>query len=188
MSFIVALGGTIKAQSSTERALNIAITAAQARGAEVETFGADFLANLPHFGTPASFELESGQHFVDAVRRADGILIASPGYHGSVSGLIKNAIDYLELLAKEERAYLDGRAVGLIATAYGHQAAMSTLVSLRTIAHALRGWPTPMGAAIRVTPTTFTEDGACLDEQVKAQLELVAQQTVDGIRRQTGHA
>ena len=112
----------------------------------------------------------------EAVRQADGLIISAPGYHGSISGLVKNALDYLEDLAKDERPYLDGRAVGLIATAYGDQATMSTMQTLRSIVHALRGWPTPMGATIRTYPGLFSPDGECLDDRARMQLDMVGQQ------------
>jgi FMN reductase len=115
---------------------------------------------------------------VAAVREADGLIIASPGYHGSISGLVKNALDYFEDLSTDARPYFHGRPVGLIATAYGHQAAMSTLLTLRSITHALRGWPTPIGAAIRTTPETFDDLGEILDVGARMQLELVGKQVV----------
>ena len=85
---------------------------------------------------------------VDAVRAADGVIIASPGYHGSISGLVKNGLDGLEDLRDDVRPYLDGRAVGLIVAADGAQAAGATLSTLRNIVHALRGWPTPLGVVL----------------------------------------
>ena len=72
------------------------------------------------------------------------IIVASPAYHGGVSGLVKNALDYVEDLRDAKRPYLDGRAVGCIACAGGWQAAVATLTGLRSISHALRGWPTPL--------------------------------------------
>jgi FMN reductase len=53
---------------------------------------------------------------------------------------------------------------------------MSTLLTLRSITHALRGWPTPVGAAIRTSPETFDENGAIQDVGARIQLELVGQQ------------
>jgi FMN reductase len=100
-----------------------------------------------------------------------------------MSGLVKNAIDYLEDLARDERPYLHGRAVGLIATAYGHQAAMTSLLSLRTIVHALRGWPTPFGAAVRTGTGLFGTDGACGDPAIAEQLALVGRQVALGAER-----
>ena len=133
------------------------------------------MGSLPFYGGPGH-SADAGATMIAAVREADGILIASPGYHGSISGLVKNALDYIEDLSTDERPYLHGRPVGLIATSYGHQAAMSTLLTLRSITHALRGWPTPVGAAIRTTSDTFDADGEIRDAGARMQLELVGLQ------------
>lgn len=179
---IVAIGGTMRPTSSTERALAIAAAAARAEGVEVTSFGGDYIAHLPHYRGPHWVQ-DSGRELVEAVRGAHGILLASPGYHGTVSGMVKNAIDYLEELADDRRPYLDGRPVGLIVTAFGHQAANSGMTTLRTIAHALRGWPTPFGAAVKVGADSFDATGGCVDAEVCAQLELVGRQVAQAAGR-----
>ena len=138
---IVALGGTPFPQSSTEKALGVAARAAAAAGADVVTFGGAYLSRLPNYLTVPVSDCEEAVELLKAIRACDGVLIASPGWHGSVAGFVKNALDYLEETAKDSRVYLDGLPVGLITTAYGWQATTSTLVTLRSIAHALRGWP-----------------------------------------------
>lgn len=178
---IVGLGGTAKPSSSTELALKVALDAATDAGAEVRLFDGPFLSALPIYGVPGSESSEAGKALVDAVREADGLILASPGYHGSISGGVKNAIDYLEETARDGRVYLDGLPVGLIATAYGWQATGSTLATMRSIVHALRGWPTPLGAAIRTVGGMFTAEG-CTDDAVAAQLALVGRQVVEFAR------
>jgi FMN reductase len=172
---IVGFGGTAAPDSSTEIALVLALAAAQREGVRTKLFGNETLAALPHYLTPASKTSEHARELLEYVRQADGIIIASPGYHGSISGIVKNAIDYLEETAKDSRVYLDGLPVGLIATAYGWQAATSTLSTLRSIVHALRGWPTPLGAAINCSGGIF-KGGQCSDPRALSQLELVGQQ------------
>jgi FMN reductase len=126
---------------------------------------------------PAAPATEAGEHLVSQVRRADGLIIASPGYHGGPSGLVKNALDYLEELRTDARPYLDGRAVGCIVCAVGWQATTTTLVSLRSIVHALRGWPTPLGLAINSQDSLFGEDGT-IRESVQSQIEILGRQVV----------
>jgi len=179
---IVAIGGTMRPGSSTERALAIAAVAARDEGADVLTFGGDYISHLPHYRGPQWSEA-NGKELIGAVREADGILLASPGYHGTVSGMVKNAIDYLEELASDRRPYLEGRPVGLIVTAFGHQAANSGMTTLRTIAHALRGWPTPFGAALKIGTESFHADGGCLDPSIQGQLELVGRQVAQAAGR-----
>lgn len=178
MTLIVGLGGTTKPGSTTELVLHEALHAARRAGAEVRVFGGEFLAGLPHYGTPEASRSAAAAELVDAIRAADGLVVASPGYHGTISGLLKNAIDYFEETAKDHRVYLDGVPVGLIATAYGWQATGGTLVALRSIVHSLRGWPTPMGAAIRSTGGLFVGQ-TCTDPDVRAQLDLVGRQVVE---------
>jgi FMN reductase len=175
---IVGVGGTTNPQSSTESALRLALASAAAAGAQTMLFGAETLVHLPHYSLPASQDCVQARAMVHAIREADGIILASPGYHGAISGLVKNAIDYLEETARDPRVYLDGVPVGLIATAYGWQATGSTLAGLRSIVHALRGWPTPLGAAIKVEPGLF-DGGQCTRPDVTAQLEMVGRQVVE---------
>lgn len=182
---IVAIGGTVYPGSTTEMALRYATRPSVEAGAEVTVFGAEYIGALPHY-RGLGHAADTGTELVEAVRQADGLIIAAPGYHGTISGLVKNALDYLEDLSKDSRPYLDGRAVGLIATAYGDQATMSTLITMRAIVHALRGWPTPMGATIRTYQGLFSPDGECLEDRARLQLEMVGSQVLRGARAFAG--
>jgi FMN reductase len=176
---IVGIGGTIRAGSTTETALICSLKAAEAAGAQTRLFGGEFLAGLPIFDprpsevTPAQVEL------VEAVRAADGFIVASPGYHGSISGVVKNALDTLEITAKDAAPYFHGKPVGTVVTAYGWQATGSTLAALRAIIHAMRGWPTPFGAALNSTAGLFDEAGACRDPKDAWALSTVAEQVME---------
>lgn len=178
---IVGIGGTTVAGSSTERALGLALSAAAAEGMRTRLFGGEVLARLPLY-TPNLYDRTTEEHdFVAAVRESSGLIIASPGYHGSVSGLVKNAIDLIEETARDPRPYLDDLPVGLIATAYGWAATGSTVAALRSIVHALRGWPTPYAAAINSSTCRFDEAGGCTDAGVQEQLARVGQQVARAV-------
>lgn len=183
LPLIVGIGGTVRAMSSSERALRVALDAAERAGAGTVLFSGAALSILPMYNPESPERVPEALALIDAVRGADGIIIASPGYHGTLSGLVKNALDYLEDLREDPRPYLDGRAVGLIATATGWQAAVTTLTALRSVAHALRGWPTPLGAAINSGQPCFDPDGAVLDLRVGTQLQLVGDQVVEFARQ-----
>jgi FMN reductase len=175
---ILGIGGTVRAGSSTEKALDIALRAAARAGASTAILGGGFLAQLPLFdprpGPPSSAQ----RALTDAVRAADGIILATPGYHGSLSGLVKNALDTLELTRDDKRPYLSDRPVGTIVTADGAQAAGTTLSALRDIIHALRGWPTPLGAALNTGGGLFDDNGECREPKDTWQLSTVAEQVV----------
>lgn len=181
---IVGIGGTTVAGSSTERALQIALAAAAEAGAQTRLFGGEALLQVPLYA-PGQIERSAVENdLVEAVRAASGVIIASPGYHGSVSGLVKNAIDLLEETAHDSaRPYLTDVPVGLIATAYGWQATGSTVAALRSIAHALRGWPTPFAATINSAQCKLDAAGGCSDPAVAEQLRLVGRQVATAALR-----
>ncbi|MGK6324589.1 NADPH-dependent FMN reductase [Sphingomonas sp. DT-51] len=173
---VVGIGGTIGGVSSTERALRVALDAACAEGFRTRLFGGEDMARLPLYDPRATSRTAEERAFVDSVRDASAVIIASPGYHGSISGVVKNALDLLEETARDERPYLADLPVGLIATAYGWQATGSTIAALRSIVHALRGWPTPFAAAINTQLTKFDDAGGVSDPAVRDQLQLIGRQ------------
>ncbi len=173
---VVGIGGTIGAIASTERALRIALDAAEREGFRTRLFGGEDMARLPLYDPRSIARTPHEQDFVEAVRGASALIIASPGYHGSISGVVKNALDLLEETAKDDRPYLADMPVGLIATAYGWQATGSTIAALRSIVHALRGWPTPFAAAINTQITKFDDQGGVTDPAVLEQLCLIGKQ------------
>jgi len=171
----------VDAGSQSDRVLRAALSAVARLGAEVEVFsGLDL--DLPPYHSRAVLP-DATRDYVDAVRRADAVVVSSPGYHGTVSGLVKNALDYLEELRGDHRPYLDGRPVALIAVARGWQASVATLGTLRQVVHSLRGWPTPLGLAINSSVTTFDESGGTQDASTAAAIDVMAGQLIDFARR-----
>jgi FMN reductase len=175
---VVGIGGTIRPRSSTDSALRTTLEAAEGEGAQTRCFSGAELAALPLFSPADGERTPQARELIDAVRAADGLIVASPGYHASISGMVKNALDYLEDLRDDERPYLAGRGVGCIATGAGWQAAVSTLGALRSIVHALRGWPTPLGAAINTAPGRSDEE----ERRARVQLETIAGEVVEFAR------
>jgi len=174
---VVGIGGTLRDGSSTERLVAAVLAACADQGAQTQLFGGSALKALPHFNPESPERTEGERALVEAVRTADAIVIGSPGYHGGVSGLVKNAIDLLEDLARDARPYFDGRPIGLIVSAAGWQATGVTLAALRGITHAMRGWPTPLGIAVNtVAQKPFGADGALVDADVAAAVAAQARQ------------
>jgi FMN reductase len=180
--FIVGIGGTARPNSTSERAVVEALRSAERLGARTQLFGGDFVCSLPLYLPELSEPLPQIQTFIEAIRRCDGVIVATPGYHGSISGPIKNILDMLEQTRDDERPYLDGRSFACIVTAHGWQACGTALVSLRTISHALRAWPTPLGVALNASAPLFAADGTCIDAKNREQLAKVAGQVVEFAR------
>ena len=184
--FIVGIGGTTRVGSTTELALGAALAHARALGCEVQGFSAGAMPTESYDpGRPE--RSDEAIALVAAVRRADGVIIATPSYHGGISGLVKNAIDFVEDTREDELPYLEGRAVGLIVCADGAQAMGTTLISLRAVVHALRGWPTPYGATLLASSRPFGRDGSPSDPAAIQACETVAREVV-GFARMALHA
>lgn len=184
---ILGIGGTSRPNSTSELAVRCALQAAERMGARTKLIDGALISGLPLYVPGRTERTEDECAFISAVRECDGVIVASAGYHGSITGPVKNALDLLEDLSRDERPYLDGCAFGAIVGAFGWLACGTTLVTLRSIAHALRAWPTPYGAAFLAQGQVFDDDGVALDPRIGDQMALVARQVVDFARwRQAG--
>ncbi|MFC4330613.1 NADPH-dependent FMN reductase [Streptomyces andamanensis] len=179
---IVGLGGSPRPGSSAEQALRCVLEEARRLGADTRLIAGADLA-VPLFDPTARIRPPGVFRLLSEVAEADGVVLASPAYHGSLSGLVKNALDYLEELRDEPRPYLSGRAVGCVAVGQGWQGAMTTLGALRDVVHALRGWPTPLGVAVNTAEGAFDADGALVDPGLRDRLHLMAAEVVGFARR-----
>src|SRR5580692_2349361 len=179
--YIVGIGGTTRPGSSSEKALRYASALAEAMGADVELFDGARI-NLPMYTPESSVRAEGAQQLIAALRRAHGVILSTPCYHGSISGLVKNALDYTEDMCRDAEPYLDGRAVGLIVCGHGWQSTGVVLSAFRSIVHALRGWPTPMGVAINTLVERFDEKGEGIGEPSARQMTIMVGQVIEFAR------
>ena len=172
---VVGLGGTLRSNSSTERALRYCLASVEKQGGRTTLFCGREL-DLPMYAPHELDRTPKARELVGSLRAADAVIVGSPGYHGAVSGLVKNALDYIEDLREDPRIYLDNTPWGCISCAYGWQAAVGTLNQLRSIGHALRAWPTPLGVAINSADQIWDDAGKLVDTGVQNQLDLLATQ------------
>jgi len=143
---VVCLSGSLSPGSRSERVAAWCAAESAELGAETSLVtGAQM--EFP-FYRPARARPLAVKRFLSLLSSADGVVVVAPAYHGTVPGLLKNALDYVDDLQGGAQPFLDGRSVGCVAVSAGEQGAASTLTTLRTIAHALRGWPTPLGVAV----------------------------------------
>ncbi|MCQ9636712.1 NAD(P)H-dependent oxidoreductase [Chryseobacterium sp. WG23] len=101
--------------------------------------------------TPLAVE-RMAQLFTDA----DLHIWLAPLYHGSIPGVMKNCLDWLEVTAGRYEPYLTDKTVGLICWADGLQA-MQGINAMDAIAKSLRAWPLPFSVPI-VRSALFDSD------------------------------
>lgn len=173
---IVGIGGSTGTSSVTNLLLARCLAHCADRGARTLAVAGEQLGALPIYGVEGGTALIDD--LVSAVRAADCVVIATPGYHGGMSGLVKNALDHLEALRDDPHPYLDGRAVGVIVGAAGWQSCGTTLDSVRATIHALRGWPTPFGVTVNTAEQRPDADGN-FDDVVNGALAILADQLTE---------
>jgi FMN reductase len=176
---VVGLGGSLDGSSNSLAALEIAMRAARAAGAETRTLDLHEM-RLPLY-EPHLAETPCVRDFVEAMYAADGLIWSSPLYHGTISGAFKNALDWLELLKRREPAYLTDKVVGLISTAGGAQG-LQAINTMEYIVRALRGWTVPLTAPVSHAWHAFDEEGRAKDAAVDARLAALGHEVARAAR------
>lgn len=170
---VVAICGSLRAGSTTELALRVALDAAAAAGAEVEAIDLAAL-DLPFCDGRSDESTYGGDtdRLRELVLGADALLVGSPEYHGSLSGSLKNAID---LLGPD---HLQGKVIGLLATARGPAGAMNTLNHLRHVARWVKAWVLPHQVSIPQAAAAFNDAGEPARPGLAADLESLGAELV----------
>jgi FMN reductase len=177
---VVGIGGTLREGSTGLLALEEALRAAEEAGATTELLDLREL-DLPLYETSKPLEEygENVQNLVEAMRGADALLWSTAAYHGTLAGVTKNALDFAQYLARDERPYLQDRVVGLIATAGGDMAAVNAINAMTNVAHALRGVAAPLSVPVTQSWKAFDEKGNIRDEEVAGRLESLGRLIVE---------
>ncbi len=114
--------------------------------------------------------------FVNAFRSADVHIWLTPLYHGGITGVMKNAIDWLELTAKDTPAYLTNKVIGFTCWAGGNQA-MQGIQSLDHIAKALRAWSLPYSLPISSLDLYVDNE---INKDYQQKMNLLTQLLIEG--------
>ena len=98
------------------------------------------------------------------IQSSTGLLLATPEYHGNISGVLKNALDLLEL------KHMEGKVAGLIAVVGGVHST-NALNAMRLICRQLHCWVLPEQIAIPHAETSFDANGRLRDQEVEKRLD-----------------
>lgn len=177
---VVGIGGTLRENSTSLGALRRSLAAAEEAGAEVELLDLKEL-RLPMYepGKPLDEYGESVRRLIEATREADALLVSTAAYHGTLAGVTKNALDFVQFLSNEEPAYLDGKAVGLISTAGGEQAAANANAAMVNVVHSLRGIVAPLMVGVTKAWQHTDDGGDITDDNYGRRLDSLGELVVD---------
>jgi len=176
---IVGIGGSLRPDSSSYQVLAVAIQRVQALGASTE------ILDLREMDLPFCDGGEDYPAYPDVIRlretvqEADGLILATPEYHGSVSGVLKNALDLMSF------DQLSGKVTGLISV-LGGQSNSNALNDLRVIMRWVHGWVIPEQIAIGQSWKAFGKDGKLLDEKLSQRFDQFAVSLVESTRKLRG--
>lgn len=172
---IVGIGGSLAATSNSLAALKIALAGAAESGAKTEVLDVGAL-DLPIYSPDENAVTDAVRKFCETVAEAEGMIWSSPLYHGTISGSLKNALDWLELLSPNKPPYLTDKVVGLICSAGGAQG-LQAINTMEYVVRALRGWTVPLVIPISQAWQAFDRDGEARDEKIKEQLRTLGRET-----------
>lgn len=97
---------------------------------------------IPHFDPYAQSAPDVVQNMLDLFISEDKQIWLAPLYHGSIPGIMKNALDWLQHTSKNQSPYLTDKKIGLICVADG-LFAIQGINAMNAIAHTLRAWVLP---------------------------------------------
>ena len=188
---IAAFAGSLRAGSFNKKLLTLAADAARAAGAEVTIIDLRELA-LPLFDEDleAASGLPEGAKKLKALLRAsDGFLIASPEYNSSVTGALKNAIDWAsrsEADGEPPLAAYRGKAAALFSASPGALGGLRGLVTLRSILGNIGVLVAPDQVCIGAAHEAFDDAGQLKDARKVKQVTALAQGLVEILRKLRG--
>jgi chromate reductase len=182
---ILVFAGSTRAASFNKQLAQLAANAARDAGAEVTFVDLRDLA-LPLFDQDleaASGLPENAKKFKSLLREHDGFIISSPEYNSSISGVLKNAIDWASRSESDDEPSLvafRGKMAALMSASPGALGGLRGLVHLRAILGNIGVTILPDQVTVSTAHEAF-EAGRLKDESKAAQVTKLARALVEFI-------
>jgi FMN reductase len=168
---VTGICGSLRRGSYTRMAVNTALQGAQEVGARTN------LIDLREYQLIFCDGKEDESSYPEDIFRlrrevsqAKGIILGTPEYHGSFSGVLKNALD---LMGFDE---FEGKMIGLVGVSGGAMGAVNALNSMRTVGRALHAWVVPEQVSIPEAWKVFDDAGMLHDSALEQRLKAVGRQ------------
>jgi len=163
--------GSLRPDSHTCKVVGIALEGAKEMGAATELIDLrDYTLEFCDGTGNRENVSKDLMRLRDIVKRSQGIIWGTPEYHGSFSGVLKNALD---LMSFDEFA---GKMIGLVGVAGGGMGAINALNALRTVGRTLGSWVIPHQASIASVYRAFDGEGNLVDEKLNQRVLEVGRQ------------
>ena len=187
---ILAFAGSTRKDSWNKKLIAIADAAARQAGGEVT------LVDLAEYPMPLyDGDLEknegippNGKKFKELLKSHHGLLISAPEYNSSITGVLKNAIDWASRPEPNEPGLVAfiGKVAGLMAASPGALGGLRGLVHVRAILGNIQVLVIPEQFTIASAHEAFNPDGSLKDEKKQATLEGIAKKVVSVTARLMG--
>lgn len=159
---IVTISGSVRVNNNTDKALKVVENFLEESGVEVNRIDAKELS----LALPGHSDTEDSLMIKEWVKSADGVIMATPEYHGSYSSVIKLIIENLGFPST-----LSGKPVALLGVAMGQLGAVKSLEHLRSVAAHLGMFVLPKSVSIAGVHELFDDEGQVKDEPLKERIE-----------------
>jgi len=167
---VVGVAGSLRTTSATRMAVRCALLGAEEQGADTQILDLA-VYDLPFLGREQErTAMMAVERFLADLRSADGIILGSPEIHGSVSGVLKNALDLTS------RELFEGKMLGIVGVAGGRMGASETLNHLRSIGRSLHAWVVPTQVSIAAAHDAFDSRGEPASKEISERLKSVGRQ------------
>ena len=175
MMKILGLCGEYGPNSKSGMLVGLALKYAEQQGAEVVFWDAT-QTSLPLVGEEGCWNHPHVKLFQDLLLECDGFLVASPEYHGSLSGVMKNTFDWMY------DKHVGGKVFGLMST-LGGMSNSNTINHMRIIVRWLHGWSVPEQLVIGHVKDAFDEHGYLTDESLNNRLHDVVNSVMKTVEK-----
>ena len=163
---ILGVASSMRESSYSTRVLKLVLEKAEKRGAETKLLDLREL-QLPmyHPEQNSSPELDKVTEYV---KWADAFVLASPDYHGSMSGVMKNFLDFFW-------SDFAGKTFGYICAS--HEKGLTVMDQMRTAVRQCYGWSMPYGVSVN-SDQDFDKQGNITNENILSRIETIARDLV----------
>ena len=174
---ILAFAGSTRTDSFNKKLVKIAATGAMEGGADVTVI------DLRDFAMPLyDGDLEQQQGLPSTARKLkdlmllhQGFLISAPEYNSSISGVLKNTIDWVSRPSEGEEplACFKGKVAGIMSTSPGGLGGLRGLVHVRAILENISVLVIPDQIAVSKAHEVFNADGTLKDKKQEDQVKKI---------------